>query len=97
MTRCCRDTSPCVRCDHHTTTNRAGNFFFDGYPSWLAKPYVARLRYTAADGTQIEPQMNLLGNYGGCARCHDGRAEATPDRSPGDPELVEPANGLFVY
>jgi hypothetical protein len=81
-----------------TTTNRAGNFFFDGEPSWLAKPYVAKFRYTTSDGTLVEPTMRqALPTYGGCARCHDGRAAATPDLSPFDPAFVNPVEGLFVY
>jgi hypothetical protein len=38
-----------------------------------------------------------LPTYGGCARCHDGRAAATPDLSPFDPAFVDPVGGLFVY
>lgn len=80
-----------------TTTNRAGNFFFDGEPSWLVKPYVATLRYTTPDGRLIEPRMvATLATYGGCARCHDGRATATQDIPSGYPELVQPVNALFV-
>jgi cytochrome c553 len=80
-----------------TTTNRAGNFFFDGEPSWLVKPYVATLRYTTPAGRLIAPQMvATLATYGGCARCHDGRATATTDIASGYPELVQPANALFV-
>ena len=80
-----------------TKSNRAGNFYFDGDPSWLAKPYVARFRYTTADGTLANPQMvQSLPSYGGCARCHDSRAAATPELSPGDPNFVDPVDGLFA-
>lgn len=80
-----------------TTTNRAGNFYFDGEPSELRKPYVARLRYTTPEGRVISPQMVLTQPYyGGCARCHDNRNTATPGLSSSDPELVRPADGLFV-
>ena len=80
-----------------TKSNRAGNFYFDGDPSWLAKPYVARFRYTTADGTVANPQMvQALPSYGGCARCHDSRAAATPDLSPSDPNFVDPVDGLFA-
>lgn len=80
-----------------TTSNRAGNFFFDGDPSWLAKPYVARFRYTTASGALANPQMvQALPSYGGCARCHDSRAAATPDLAPGDPEFVDPVDGLYA-
>lgn len=80
-----------------TTTNRAGNFYFDGYPESLPKPYVARFRYTLPDGSRVAPQMVLtLPTYGGCASCHDGRAVATPELDPVDPAFVQPATGLFV-
>ncbi|HEU4584037.1 MAG TPA: hypothetical protein VFS67_37525 [Polyangiaceae bacterium] len=81
-----------------TKTNRAGNFYFDGDPSWLAKPYTASFRYTTADGNLANPQMvQALPSYGGCARCHDGgRAAATPELSRGDPRFVDPVDGLFV-
>jgi hypothetical protein len=80
-----------------TTTNRAGNFFFDGDPAWLVKPYVATLRYTTPDGRLIAPQMvTTLATYGGCARCHDGQATGTPALSSDDPDYVLPVNGLFV-
>lgn len=80
-----------------TTTNRAGNFYFDGEPSWLVKPYVATLRYTTPEGRLIEPRMVMtLATYGGCARCHDGRAVATPDIPSSYPEFVQPVNGLYV-
>lgn len=80
-----------------TTTNRAGNFYFDGYPEALPKPYVARFRYVAADGSVIAPQMILTApTYGGCARCHDASAVATPELAPGDADFVKPAPGLFV-
>ena len=53
-----------------TTTNRAGNFYFDGYPVDLVKPYVARLRYTTPEGRVVSPQMVVTEPYyGGCARC----------------------------
>lgn len=80
-----------------TTTNRAGNFYFDGEPRQLLKPYVARLRYTTPEGRVISPQMVVTQPYyGGCARCHDSRNAATPALSSSDPELVHPAAGLFV-
>jgi hypothetical protein len=81
-----------------TRTNRAGNFFFDGEPSWLAKPYVARFRYTTPDGSIVEPQMvATLPTYGGCARCHDSRALPTPELTAQDADFVAPASGLFAF
>ena len=80
-----------------TTTNRAGNFYFDGYPVDLVKPYVARFSYTTPEGRVINPQMVFTEpSYGGCARCHDGRAVATPELDVGDPGFVRPVQGLFV-
>jgi hypothetical protein len=77
-------------------TNRAGNFFFDGTPALLVKPYVARFTYTTPDGKLVNPQMVVSPSNGGCAQCHDARAAATPDLTLDDPEYVEPASGLFV-
>jgi hypothetical protein len=80
-----------------TTTNRAGNFYIDGYPVDLVKPYIARFRYTLPSGRVVSPQMVMPEPYyGGCARCHDGRVAATPGLEFDDPALVSPAGGLFV-
>jgi hypothetical protein len=80
-----------------TTTNLAGNFYFDGDPAFLPKPYVARFHYTLPDGTSVSPQMTVTEpSYGGCARCHDNRAAATPDLELTEPTFVRPAEGLFV-
>jgi hypothetical protein len=80
-----------------TTTNRAGNFYFDGYPVDLVKPYVARFSYTLPDGRVARPQMFLTAPYyGGCARCHDERAIATPTLEVTDPEFVRNVDGLFI-
>lgn len=80
-----------------TTTNRAGNFYFDGYPEDLPKPYVARFRYTLPGGREVSPQMVVTEpSYGGCARCHDPRATPTPELPSADPRFVAPAAGLFV-
>jgi hypothetical protein len=81
-----------------TTTNLAGNFYFDGDPELLPKPYVARLRYTLEDGTVIAPQMVVPEpSYGGCARCHDRRATEVPGIDALDPRFVSPAEGLFIH
>ncbi|HTV24917.1 MAG TPA: hypothetical protein VMG12_39765 [Polyangiaceae bacterium] len=80
-----------------TTTNRAGNFYFDGYPVDLVKPYVARLSYTAPDGRVVSPQMVVTEPYyGGCAHCHDNRAATTPELDITDPGFARPVQGLFV-
>lgn len=80
-----------------TKTNRAGNFYFDGTPASLAKPYTARFRYTKPDGTVVTPQMLVTeAYYGGCARCHDPGVTATPELLPTDPGFTAPAPGLFV-
>jgi hypothetical protein len=81
----------------HTTTNRAGNFYFDGYPVDLVKPYIARLRYTTPEGRVISPQMLVTAPYyGGCARCHDNRAATTPELDISDPGFARPVQGLFI-
>jgi hypothetical protein len=80
-----------------TTTNRAGNFYFDGYPIDLVKPYVARLSYTLPDGRVSGPQMIATEPYyGGCAHCHDNRAINTPALDVADPDFVHAVDGLFV-
>lgn len=52
-----------------TVTNRAGNFFFEGRPSELSKPFSASLSYIVP-GTTATPSMTTQPSYGGCARCH---------------------------
>jgi hypothetical protein len=80
-----------------TTTNRAGNFYFDGYPIDLVKPYVARLSYELPDGRVSRPQMIATEPYyGGCARCHDGRVVPTDALDISDPNFVRTAEGLFA-
>lgn len=80
-----------------TTTNRAGNFYFDGDPRVLPKPYIARLRYTTPEGRLVSPQMVVTQPYNGsCGHCHDPRKPATLDLDSRDPELVLPVDGLFV-
>jgi hypothetical protein len=80
-----------------TTTNRAGNFYFDGYPIDLVKPYIARLSYELPDGRVSSPQMIATEPYyGGCARCHDGRAVTTDTLDITDPNFVRTAEGLFA-
>jgi cytochrome c553 len=80
-----------------TVTNRAGNFFFEGRPSELAKPFVASLSYLApatADRPEqlATPSMNTTPSYGGCARCHSPTAVASPNPTfPPPPDLVFPA------
>jgi hypothetical protein len=59
-----------------TTTNRAGNFFFEGRPDELAKPiFSARIEFTVVDTPGGMPRdisiaMTTRPSYGGCARCH---------------------------
>jgi hypothetical protein len=80
-----------------TTTNRAGNFYFDGDPRELVKPYVARLSYTTPEGRVISPQMVVTRPYyGGCAQCHDNRRATTPGLDISDPAFARPVDGLFV-
>ncbi len=80
-----------------TTTNRAGNFYFDGEPSDLPNPYIARLRYTTPEGREVAPQMIITEpSYGGCAQCHDIRNPATPELDVSDPAFTLPVDALFV-
>ncbi len=58
-----------------TVTNRAGNFFFEGRPSELVKPFIVNVKYDApatADrpANTADFNMNTQPSYGGCARCH---------------------------
>lgn len=66
-------------------TNRAGNFFVEGSPRDLAKPYTVRIEgfQRTADGAPVESvaRMPIAVNYGGCARCHD------PNARPFDPSV----------
>jgi hypothetical protein len=68
-----------------TVTNRAGNFFFEGRPSELAKPFRARLEYIVP-GTEVRRQMFTQPSYGGCGRCHSPYAQALmpPPENPAD-------------
>jgi hypothetical protein len=62
-----------------TTTNRAGNFFVEGKPSDLKKPYRVELSYQADYlETPILPIMGTQPNYGGCGRCHSLDAQPYP-------------------
>jgi hypothetical protein len=73
-----------------TVTNRAGNFFFEGRPDELAKPFQARVDYTVP-GTDARKQMFTRPSYGGCGRCHSTTAVAL-DPPPDDPiDQVTPA------
>jgi hypothetical protein len=65
-----------------TVTNRAGNFFFEGRPSELAKPFKATIEYdvpASADrpANRAIVSMTTAPSYGGCARCHSPYAVAT--------------------
>jgi hypothetical protein len=51
------------------TTNRAGNFFVEGYPGDFEMPF--RVKVQMGD---IEREMGTWPRYGGCARCHDPAA-----------------------
>lgn len=51
------------------TTNRAGNFFVEGYPGDFEMPFRVELQMG-----DIEREMGTWPRYGGCARCHDPAA-----------------------
>jgi hypothetical protein len=65
-----------------TTTNRAGNFYFEGRPDSLVSPYRVDVEYTLPDGRLTRQSMKTQPSYGGCARCH-GPAVPTPGVEPG--------------
>jgi hypothetical protein len=60
------------------TTNEAGNFYVEGDPKDLVKPFSASLEYTSADGKPNKPPMGTHPSYGGCAHCHTPGQEAYP-------------------
>jgi hypothetical protein len=70
-----------------TYTNRAGNFFFEGRPDELLKPFRAELEF---EGISAPLQMATTPTYGGCARCHNPYAVATDPLPPAPypPETV---------
>jgi hypothetical protein len=83
-----------------TTTNRAGNFYFEGREASLAKPFRVTVEYTAADGTYTREPMNSRPSYGGCARCHRPDATGTLGAEPGavlgPEEVVEDGYPIFT-
>jgi hypothetical protein len=78
-----------------TTTNRAGNFYFEGRESTLVKPLSVLVEYTAADGHRSREPMGTNPSYGGCAHCHSPEAEGTPGVYPGGEPL--PDDVIEVY
>jgi hypothetical protein len=64
--------------EYRTITNRAGNFFFEGRPEQLAKPFQARIEYVDPE-TNARRAMTTRPSWGGCARCH------SPYTVPDDP------------
>lgn len=83
-----------------TRTNRAGNFYFEGRESSLAKPYKVVVGYEQDDGTVTQQPMNTSPSYGGCARCHTPGASSTPGALAGGilgpDETVEGASPIFT-
>jgi hypothetical protein len=65
------------------TTNRAGNFYFEGREDALAMPLSVVVEYTSPDGHRSREPMGTNPSYGGCARCHSPEAESTPNARPG--------------
>ena len=76
-----------------TTTNRAGNFYFDASESAFTLPYDARLR-----AGEITPAMAISPMYGGCGRCHGTTLPASGpfDLTPEDPEYVSPVSAIYT-
>jgi hypothetical protein len=69
-------------------TNEAGNFFVEGNPEDLVKPFSAVLNWTSKTGNvQATPMLATFPSYGGCARCHTVGAMVYPP--PGSPPDFE--------
>jgi hypothetical protein len=69
------------------TTNEAGNFYVEGDPRNLVKPFTAKLDYISANGKPSSPSMTSPApSYGGCAHCH----------TPGQKPFLTEANGDAV-
>jgi hypothetical protein len=60
-----------------THTNRAGNFFFQGPPDSLVKPFSVVVEYTSPEGRYSREPMATNPSYGGCAHCHNPAAVGT--------------------
>jgi hypothetical protein len=61
-----------------TTTNRAGNFYFEGRPDSLKSPFRVDVEFTLANGHVTRQSMKTQPSYGGCARCHGPSPVPTP-------------------
>jgi hypothetical protein len=82
------------------TTNEAGNFFVEGNPEDLVKPFRVQIKWEAVDGLVRTTPMGTQPSYGGCAKCHTPGVALYPPRPmmgmpptvvPAD-EVVQPAN-----
>lgn len=62
------------------TSNEAGNFFVEGKPTDLVKPFNAEVTYTDPETGQVSttPMAYTTPSYGGCARCHSLDAKFFP-------------------
>ncbi len=82
-----------------TTTNRAGNFYFEGRESSFVKPFRVVVEYEFADGRRSRQPMSSNPSYGGCARCH--RTDTTPTLGADPGRVLEPdevvANVLPIF
>jgi hypothetical protein len=83
-----------------TTTNRAGNFFFQGRPDSLVKPFSAVIEYTSPEGRYSREPMATTPAYGGCAHCHSlaatGTAGGIAGDEPGPADIVQGVAPLFT-
>jgi hypothetical protein len=59
-------------------TNRAGNFYIEGRPGELAKPFKVDVDYLEEDGDPVGRPMTFTPYYGGCGNCHRATAPAVP-------------------
>jgi len=51
-------------------SNEAGNFFVEGNPEELQKPFKVVLKWKNVDGNDQTTPMFTQPSYGGCAQCH---------------------------
>lgn len=75
------------------TTNEAGNFFVEGNPEDLVKPFRVKILWDSVAGAEKTTVMGTTPSYGGCAHCHTVGLEPYPPRPMmGMPPTVVPAD-----
>jgi hypothetical protein len=78
------------------TTNRAGNFFVEGKPEDLVKPFKVVLNWTDTAGNVKQTPMGTPPSYGGCAHCHTlGVTAYTPmEGESKDKQVIDPRSKI---